>query len=159
MINGKDKILMFRKLGDKNAAAKLALQTEHKWEFERKNESTPTKDGAVVSNGGLEVKLSIEAISSRDDLNAMLMLSVLEGFKLEVWEVDLAGQKQGAKYPAKYAQGSLAKWELPANVSELASISTEMSIDGTPQDGYVTLTAEEEATIRYAFKDITAISD
>lgn len=26
---GKDKILMFRKFGDKKAAAKLALQTEH----------------------------------------------------------------------------------------------------------------------------------
>lgn len=32
---GKDKILMFRKLGEKNAAAKLALQTEHSWNFER----------------------------------------------------------------------------------------------------------------------------
>ncbi len=36
---GKDKFLMFRKLGDKTKAAKLALQTEHKWEYERKGES------------------------------------------------------------------------------------------------------------------------
>ena len=39
---GKDRILMFRKKGDKTAAAKLALQTEHKWEYERKTDSTKT---------------------------------------------------------------------------------------------------------------------
>lgn len=155
---GKDRILMFRKLGDKNAAAKLALQTEHSWNYERSNEATKTKDGAVVSDGGLEVTLQIEAVASRDELNKMLLDSVLNGDKLEVWDIDLAGVKdKSGKYPAKYAQGSLSNWEVPANVEELATISTEMAIDGKPVDGYATLTAEQQEAIRYAFQDTTAI--
>ncbi|MCR4258744.1 phage major tail protein, TP901-1 family [Streptococcus uberis] len=155
---GKDKILMFRKLGEKSAAAKLALQTEHKWEFTRKGDSTPTKDGAINSDGGLETKLTIDAVSTRDPLNEMLRDSVVDGFKLEVWEIDLAGTKdETGKYPAKYAIGSLNKWEVPENVEDLTTLSSEMAIDGKPQDGYATLTAEQEQQIMYAFKDVTAI--
>ena len=155
---GKDKFLMFRKLGDKTKAAKLALQTEHKWEYERKGESTPTKDGAINSDGGLETKLSIEAVSSRDGLNEMLKASVVDGYKLEVWEIDIAGEKDSTgKYPALYAIGSLNTWEVPANVEELSTISTEMAIDGKPQKGFATLTADQEAELMYTFKDVVAI--
>ena len=80
---GKDRILMFRKKGDKTAAAKLALQTEHKWEYERKTDSTKTKDGAISAAGGLEVTLSIEAVASRDELNNMLKNYVIEGYELD----------------------------------------------------------------------------
>lgn len=156
-INGKDKILMFRKLGEKKAAAKLALQIEHSWEYERSVDSTKTKDGSVVSNGGLEVTLKIEAVSSRDELNELLKQSVVEGFKLEVWEVDLAGTKQGAKYPALYAQGTLKSWEVPSNVEDLETLETEMNIDGKPVKGFATLTSAQEEEILYAFKDVTAI--
>lgn len=159
-VNGKDKILMFRKLGDKAAAAKLALQTEHSWEYERSTDSTKTKDGSVSSNGGLEVTLKIEAVSTRDPLNEMLKQSVVEGFKLEVWEIDLAGKKDSnGKYPALYAQGALKSWEVPSNVEDLETLETEMNIDGKPVEGYATLTAEQEAEILYAFKDVTAIED
>lgn len=152
---GKNKILMFRKLGDKTAAAKLALQTEHKWKYERKNDSTATKDGSVVSDKGLEVTLSIEAVTSRDDVNKMLKNSVVNGEKLEVWEIDLAGEKQGEKYPALYAQGALSSWEVPDNVEDLETLSTEMTIEGKPVEGYATLTASQVKEINYAFKDTT----
>ena len=72
---GKEKILMFRKFGDKTAAAKLALQTEHEWEYSRDADTTKTKDGAVVADGGLETKLSITAIGTKDELNEMLKKS------------------------------------------------------------------------------------
>lgn len=155
---GKDKILMFRKLGDRTAAAKLALQTEHKWKYERKNDSKKTKDGAVNSDKGLEVVLSIEAVATRDDLNLMLKDSVANGYSLEVWEIDLAGEKQGDKYPAVYAQGSLNSWEVPDNVEELETISTEMAIEGKPVDGYATLSDAQIAEINYTFADTTEIT-
>ena len=152
---GKDKILMFRKLGEKKAAAKLALQTEHKWSYERSNDTKKTKDGAVTSDGGLEVKLEIEAVATNDELNKMLKQSVVEGFKLEVWEIDLADKKSDNKYGALYAQGSLASWEVPSNVEDLETISTEMTIDGKPVAGEATLTTEQVNAIQYAFKDTT----
>lgn len=99
---------------------------------------------------------SIEAVSSRDDVNKLLKDSVVEGFKLEVWEIDLAGEKQAEKYPALYAIGSLNTWELPSNVEELAAVSAEMAIDGKPQAGFATVSAELQEQIMYAFKDVTA---
>lgn len=96
-IQGKEKVLMFRKLGEKKAAARLALQTEHTLTYERSTDTTKTKDGAVVSDGGLEVKLSISAVASRDELNTMLKDSVVEGYKVECWEIDLKGKKQSGK--------------------------------------------------------------
>ena len=156
-VYGKDKILMFRKLGETGkTASKLLLQVEHKWEYERKNETKATKDGAVVASGGLETKLSIEALSTRDEVNQLLADSVIQGFKLEVWEIDLAGEKQGSKYPAIYAQGSLSKWEVPANVEDMADFSTEMAIDGVPKHGFVALSDAQTQEVAYAFKDITA---
>ena len=140
---GKDKILMFRKLGDKKAAAKLALQTEHKWKYERKSDSTATKDGSIISDKGLEVTLSIEAVATRDELNLMLKDSVVNGYKQE------------SKYPALYAQGSLNSWEVPENVEDLETVSTEMAIEGKPVTGYATLSDAQIAEINYAFTDTT----
>lgn len=159
MIKGKDKILMFRKLGEKTAATKLALQMNHKIKYERSNDVKKTKDGAVTTDGGLETTLEIEAVSSRDALNKMLKDSVVEGFKLEIWEIDLAGEKQAEKYPALYMQGSLNSWELPADVEDLVSFSTEANIDGKPVEGFATLTKEQEKAIQYAFTDTTVINE
>lgn len=156
---GKNKFLMFRKLGDKTAATKLALQTEHSWNYERSTDVTKTKDGAVSSDGGLEVALSIEAVASADPVNKMLKDSVINGYVLEVWEIDLAGQKSDSKYPALYAQGKLSSWEVPANVEDLETISTEMTINGKPVEGNATLTAGQEAAIQYAFANTTDILD
>ncbi|EAE4828480.1 phage major tail protein, TP901-1 family [Listeria monocytogenes] len=161
-IQGKSKILMFRLLSEANtrAAAKLALQTEHSFSYSRNTNSTQTKDGAVNSGGGLETTISIEAVSSRDEINLMLKNSVIEGTKLEVWEIDLDGKKDASgKYPALYARGDLASWEVPANVEDLETISTEMNVDGKPVPGFVSLTEDQESEIQYAFRDITKYTD
>lgn len=155
---GKEKILMFRKFGDKTAAAKLALQTEHEWEYSRDADTTKTKDGAVVADGGLETKLSINAIGTKDDLNEMLKKSVIDGYKVEVWEIDLADKKSNGKYGSLYAIGRLSNWKVPANVEELVEIESEMSIEGKPQPGEATLTADQIKEIQYTFQDTTAIT-
>lgn len=155
---GKEKILMFRKFGDKTAAAKLALQTEHEWEYSRDADTTKTKDGAVVADGGLETKLSITAIGTKDELNEMLKKSVVDGYKVEVWEIDLSDKKSNGKYGALYAIGRLSSWKVPANVEELVEIESDMSVEGKPQAGEATLTAEQVKEIQYTFQDTTAIN-
>lgn len=155
-IEGKKRILMFRKLSEekKTEAFKLALQTEHSWSTSSNINSTQTKDGAVNVSGGTEVTLSISAVASYDDINLMLEQSVTEGFPVEVWDVDLSEVKEG-KYKAKYAQGLLNKWETPANVEDLVTFDTEMNINMLPQDGYTTLTNKQENEIQYAFREVT----
>ncbi|MFR7764632.1 MAG: phage major tail protein, TP901-1 family [Anaerococcus obesiensis] len=160
-IYGKDKILMFRLLENatKEKATKLALQTEHTLSYENNVDTTQTKDGAITSNGGIEVSLEINAIASHDEVNEMLKKSVIEQKVLECWEIDLAGEAQEGKYPAKYMQGKLESWEMPANVEDLAEISTTMKIDGIPQDGFATISKDQEKAILYAFRDVTIFDD
>ncbi|MCW6680881.1 phage major tail protein, TP901-1 family [Aerococcaceae bacterium NML130460] len=157
---GKQKFLLFRLLKEAGtkAAAKLALQMEHTFNYERETESTQTKDGSVTSSGGMEVTLDITAVSSRDDVNKMLFDAVVNDEVLEVWEVDTGAPASGGKYKAKYARGRLNKWELPSAVDGVVEVSTSMSIDGVPVDGEVTLTDEQKLLIKaaYEFKDITA---
>lgn len=159
-IYGKDKILMFRILDEDHEkdAAKLALQIEHTLSCERSVDTTQTKDGAVTSDGGLEYSLELTAVASEDEVNRMLRSSVDDKKTLEVWEINLAGQKnEEGKYPALYMQGKLEGWELPANVEDLAEISTTLKIDGSPQAGFATVSKEQEKAILYAFRDVTKV--
>lgn len=159
---GKDFILAFRRLKDEKTAdgLKLALQVEHTLNYDRDTDSTQTKDGAVVSSGGLEVTLSLTAISTKDPLNEMLKQSVIDGDKLEIWEIDLSSKSEtGNQYDALYMRGDLNSWEVPRNVEDLVEISTEARIDGKPVAGKVTLTAEQEEEITYAFRDLTKVAE
>lgn len=158
---GKNKILAFRKLADAGTAAgaKLAFQTEHTLNYERNNESTATKDGAVINPGGLVATLEINALASNDPVNNMLMESVINGEKLEIWEIDLTAPttEGGTTYNALYMRGNLRSWSVPAPTEGPVEISTSADIDGIPQEGVVTFTAEQMDEIQYAFRDLIAV--
>lgn len=160
-IFGKDKILKFRRLADAatQKAAKLALQIEHTITYDTNADSQMTKDGPINYDGGLTTNIEISAISTRDEVNEMLRQSVLKREVLEVWEIDLGGKTTDGKYPAKYGQGRLSEWEDPANVEEAAQFTTTFNIDGELQDGEVSLTPEEIATIQYAFRDTEPVTE
>lgn len=158
--HGKNFILAFRRLKDASSKAglKLGLQIEHELKYNRDSDSTATKDGAVVTAGPLEVTLELTAISTDDEVNRMLKQSVIDGDKIEVWEIDLASKTAEGKYKALYMQGNLSNWDLPRNVEELVEISTEASIDGVPVEGELTLTEEQENQIAYAFRDLAVVT-
>lgn len=159
---GDNRILMFR-LYDERATAgavKLALQTQHDWKYDAKSDSTSTKDGTVNSPATASVTLDIEAVSSLDDVNKMLDDAALNSKKLEVWDVNLADKDSSSdKYAAKYAQGYLQSWEIPAEAGKLVTVKTTMNIDQKPQDGQVTLSDDQLAEIQYAFADTDKVSD
>lgn len=154
-IFGKEKILKFRRYEDAatKKAAKLALQIEHTITYDTNADSQMTKDGPINYDGGLTTSIEISAISTRDEVNEMLRQSVLKRELLEVWEIDLGNKTTDNKYKAKYGRGRLTEWEDPANVEEAAQFTTTFNIDGELQDGEVTLTTDEIATIQYAFQD------
>lgn len=157
-IRGKDKFLLFRLLAEATtgAAAKLALQTNHEWKYERGSDSKPTKDGAVNSSGGLIVGLDIQAVASNDPVNNMLKESVVKGLDLEVWEVDINSYDESTQdYEMLYARGTLNEWSVPNDVEELVEISTTMAIDGQPVEGRGKLTEEQKLLIKslYEFVD------
>lgn len=160
MLDGKHKILLFRKLSDQTSeAAKLVFQTEHTFSYSRELESIITKDGRVVRVGELESEVSIDAIQAAGDpTSEMLRDSVIKGEKLELWEVtvDEELKDDDGKFPAVYAQGYLDSWENAASAEEDATISSNFSVELEPQFGFATLTEEQQEAIQYAFQDTVA---
>jgi len=159
MLQGKNKILLFRKLSEQTkTAAKLVFQTEHTFSYSRSLDRIVTKDGTVVKVGELEAEVSIEAIQSKDDPVApMLKEAAIKGEKLELWEVTVDEDlKEGDKYPATYCQEYLDSWENGAGSEDEATISSNFIVELEPQFGLATLTADQQTAVQYAFADTTA---
>lgn len=163
MLQGKDKILLFRLLEEQNKeAAKLVFQTDHTFSYSRSLDRIVTKDGTIVKVGELESEVSIEAIQSKKDpAFKMLQDAMKKGEKLELWEVtvdeDLKNEED--KYPAVYCQGYLDSWEPGAPVEDEATISSNFIVELEPQEGFATLTEEQEETVQYAFRDTVPEND
>lgn len=170
MQQGKNKVLLFRKLADQTTtAAKLVFQTEHTFSYSRSLDKIVTKDGAVIKVGELESEVSIDAIQAKNDpVGKMLRDAVIKGEKLELWEVtvdedlkeevldDVTQEVIATKYPAVYAQGYLDSWENGAGAEDESTISSNFMVELEPQFGMATLTEEQQLAVQYAFKDTTA---
>lgn len=158
---GKQVILLVRRLDEAatKKAAKPLFQIEHTISYERSLDTTQTKDGAVNSDGGLEVTLSLTGLASKDDENEYMKKAVKDGAIMEFWSVDLSQEGTSGnegKYKAEYMRGKVASWEVPYNVEDLVEISTEANIDGVPQEGYATVDPSVIAKAQYVFADTTA---
>ncbi len=160
MIDGKNKILLFRKLSEHKTvnATKLVFQTEHTFGFNRDIDRITTKDGTILKVGELESEVSIEAIQSkRDPVSNFLRQAVIKGEKLEIWEVSVDEDlEEDGKYPAIYAQGYLDSWEGSAGAEDEAEISSNFIVELEPQFGMATLTEEQQEAVQYAFTDTVA---
>ncbi|WZY01595.1 phage major tail protein, TP901-1 family [Bacillus sp. FSL W7-1360] len=163
MMQGKNKILMFRNLKKQDEeAAKLVFQTEHTFSYSRSLDRIVTKDGTVVKVGELEAEVSIEAIQGKGDpVLAMLRDAAIKGEKLEIWEVSVDEdlKNEEGKYPAVYAQGYLDSWEPSASAEDEATVSSNFIVELEPQAGYATLTQEQEEAVQYAFRDTISSDD
>ncbi len=162
MQQGKNKILLFRRLKDQEKeAAKLVFQTEHTFSYNRDLEKIVTKDGSIIKVGELETEVSIEAIQAKKDPVAdMLQQSVIKGEKLELWEVNVDEDlREGDKFPAVYCQGYLDSWEPTASAEDEAEVSSNFNVELEPQFGEATLTDEQQEAVQYAFRDTVAVGD
>ena len=164
MLEGKNKILLFRELDNQDTeAAKLSFQTTHTFEFTRDAEAVITKDGTIRQLSELESSVTgIEAIQAKDDpVATMLLDAVLEGNKLELWEVtvdeDLVNEE--GKYPAIYCQGYLTSWSTDNGTEDEATYSGDFAIELVPQFGFATLTEEQQDAVQYMFTDTTSVPD
>lgn len=163
MIDGKNKILLFRELSKQSTenATKLVFQTDHTFSFSRDLERITTKDGTVIKVGELESEVGIEAIQAkRDPVANFLRAAAIRGKKLEIWEVSVDEDlEEDGKYPAIYAQGFLDSWEGSAGAEDEAEISSNFIVELEPQFGMATLTEEQQEAIQYAFIDTVPLDD
>ncbi len=164
MLEGKNKILLFRLLKDADKeAAKLSFQTGHTFELTRDADAIVTKDGTVRKLNELEAAFTgIEAVQAKDDPVAKMLLdAMIDGEKLEVWEVtvDEDVKDETGKYPAIYSQGYLTSWSSDNGTEDEATYSGDYAIELVPQFGFTTLTQDQEDAVQYAFREISPVTE
>lgn len=153
---GKDIILLYRLLSNatKEAAWKLAFQTEHSNEKTRDYNTTATKDGTIGSLAAIEYSLSATSIAANGDPHLDEMDKAFDdGEIIEVWEIDKAEKGSDGKYKAKYLRAYLTSFSYEPNSEDALELSLEFGVFGKPQNGNATLTTEQANVVQYVFKD------
>ena len=156
---GKDIILLYRLLSKatKEAAWKLAFQTEHSNEKTRDYNTTATKDGIIGSLAAIEYSLSATSIAANGDPHLDEMDKAFDdGEIIEVWEIDKAEKGSDGKYKAKYLRAYLTSFSYEPNSEDALELSLEFGVFGKPQKGQATLTEEQANVVQYVFKDTIA---
>lgn len=156
---GKDIILLYRLLSKatKEAAWKLAFQTEHSNEKTRDYNTTATKDGPVGALAEVEYSLSATSIAANGDPHLGEMDDAMDnGDIIEVWEIDKAEKGSDGKYKAKYLRAYLTSFSYEPNSEDALELSMEFGVFGKPQKGQATLTEEQANVVQYVFKDTVA---
>ena len=156
---GKDIILLYRVLSkaSKEAAWKLAFQTEHSNEKTREYNTTATKDGIIGSLAAIEYSLSATSIAANGDPHLGEMDDAMDnGDIIEVWEIDKAEKGSDGKYKAKYLRAYLTSFSYEPNSEDALELSLEFGVFGKPQKGQATLTEEQANVVQYVFKDTVA---
>lgn len=154
-LQGKHKVLMFRKLGDTNAAGRLMYQTEHETTYKNEPETEATKDGSISAGGVFSSETSFDGLIALDDaVEKMLETAMKTGDTLEMWEISVHDLEAEA-HPATYHQGLLTEFSRSYPVEGSATYSGSWKTNLIPQDGQATLTAEQMELLQYAFTDVT----
>lgn len=158
-LRGIDVILLYRRLSQasKEAAWKMAFQTEHENSITRDSDTVVTKDGTVQSLKPVAYDFSATSLIGRDDPHVDEMRkAMLDGELIELWEinrVEKGTDTNADKYKATYYQGYIAEYTPTANAEDNVELSMSFAINGVGQDGYATLTEEQEEVVQYTFKD------
>ena len=153
---GKDIILLYRLLSNatKEAAWKLAFQTEHSNEKTRDYNTTATKDGTIGSLAAIEYSLSATSIAANGDPHLdELDKAFDDGEIIEVWEIDKAEKGSDGKYKAKYLRAYLTSFSYEPNSEDALELNLGLGVFGKPQKGNGRLTTEQANVVQYVFKD------
>lgn len=159
---GIDVILLYRVLSKatQEAAWKMAFQTEHENTLSVDADSTATKDGPIQNPGTLEYDFSATSIMAKGDPRAKELEKALKNNELiEIWEIDRSEKAPDTdttnkgKYAGTYYQGYVTSYGKTPNSEDALELELEFAINGVGQDGYCTLTEEQEQVVQYVFKD------
>ena len=161
-IKGDKLVFYYRLLKNEKTkdAMMIGYQTEGGENLSRDSDTTATKSGPIPVPGTLEVELSFTALVEKNGTAEKELKSALyDSEKVEIWLVNLGRPSTEAnKYDASYYQGIVSQFEKSADADDFATYATTFKGQGKPQDGYVTVTKEEEEALAYAFRDLAKVA-
>ena len=162
---GIDVILLYRLLKNesKEAAWKMAFQTEHNNGKSRDSDSTATKDGAIQNLAAIEYDFSATSIVAVGDSHVEELDEAFDNAELiEIWEIDKAEKgtvENVGKYKATYFQGYVSSFSKTPNAEDALELELEFAINGMGQKGYATLTDNQAEVVSYIFKDTVKVEE
>ncbi|MGW7931877.1 phage major tail protein, TP901-1 family [Staphylococcus xylosus] len=143
MKHGNERLILFRKLGQKIDASKLLYLTEYGLSHEADSDTENTMDGSYTTGGSVESSLSGTAkLAYGDTFADEIEDAVVDRIAYEAWEIEskIPGTGENAnKFKAKYFQGYHNKFELKAEVDGVDEYEYEYAVSGRFQRGYATL--------------------
>lgn len=162
---GIDVILLYRVLKNeaKEAAWKMAFQTEHSNGKSRDADSTATKDGPIQNMAAIEYDFSATSIVAVGDKHIDELDDAFDNSELiEIWEIDKAEKGTDTdvdKYKATYFQGYVSSFSKTPNAEDALELEIEFAINGIGQKGYATLTTDQAEVVSYVFKDTVKVEE
>lgn len=155
-VQGKKIIYLFRVLSKAPTTDAVAMSfvTENERTKSKDVETTPTKDGNVLTPGSGEQEITSTAIFAVGDTMPDTLEDALDNNELmEIWEANLAEPTTEGKFKGRYFQGYLTEFSLSSSAEEHAEYSTTFAVNGAGVKGDVTVSAEQQAIAAYVFAD------
>ena len=159
-IRGSRIVYLYRILKDAatNNATAIAFTTENERTKSRDADTTETKDGSIRTPGALESEITATAIFFIyvDAMITELEKAIDNSDKVEVWEVNLdkPGETENeGKFAAKYFQGYVTEFGLTSSAEDHAEASLTFGLEGAGEDGYATVSDEQQEMASYVFQD------
>lgn len=159
-IRGSRIVYLYRILKDAatNDATAIAFTTENERTKSRDADTTETKDGSIRTPGALESEITATAIfsSEGDAMITKLEKAIDNSDKVEVWEVNLdkPGETENeGKFAAKYFWGYVTEFGLTSSAEDHAEASLTFGLEGAGEDGYATVSDEQQEMASYVFRD------
>lgn len=159
VVQGNSIKMYYRRLSwaKEKAAELVPYQTSAKLTFKRDSDSTKTKDGNVATSASLEPELELEFINNSSVPADEFYRSVIKNEKIEVWLVDIDRTNATGDNFAWYAQATVSEDETEAKTGDASERSITFSVNGTPKQGWLKLSSEQQAQIDYIFRGLSAI--
>lgn len=162
-VQGKRIVYLFRIYEERtsNAATLLAFVTENENSASVDADSTATKDGSIRTPGTPEIEITSTAIVNKNDDNVKKFRNAMLNNKLvECWEANLdkpaTEGDDNTQFEGTYYQGYITEFTLTSNAEDMAEYEITYGANGIGADGNVTVTADQQETASYVFKDTPA---
>lgn len=160
-LNGKSAVLMVRKLSDAAVmpAQLIPYQTSLTFDPSVDSDTTATKSGTLASSSSVETDLEFEFTNNNHFMADELRHALFNGEKMEMWVINKDRLKLNADGTTKsayawYMRGNVQEDSNDNDADDLSTRDVTFTVDGTPTNGWVTMTGENQEAFDYIFRGI-----
>ena len=157
-VHGKKLVYLYRILEEAATTdgAALAFTTENERTKSKDSDSTPTKDGPVLTPGEVEQEITATSLLAVGDTLVDRLEDALDNNKIvEVWDANLAEPvgEGSNQFKGRYMQGYLTEVGITSSAEDYVEVSLTFGINGAGVKGDVTVSAEQQEIAAYVFAD------